>query len=54
MRNTSKLEAEGNSLKDGVIGQSILLSNLPKVEELPEDPLRISKFLMKTLDVIDH
>lgn len=37
-----------------MIGQSVLLSNLPKIEELPEDPLRISRYLLKTLDNIDQ
>ena len=34
-------------------GRSILLSNLPKVEEIPvatDDPLRVSRFLLSNLD----
>ena len=34
-------------------GKSILLSNLPKVDELPmpeTDPLRVSRFLLSNLD----
>lgn len=51
---TSKLLYKPTAEEDiHLIGKSVLLSNLPKIAELPEDPLKVSKYLMNTLEKVN-
>ena len=51
----SKMQYKPTAEEDiHLMGKSVLLAHLPRIQELPDDPLRVSKYLMTTLEKVNE